>query len=174
MTGESLAVDKFMTDTTHYTTGCERGEGPRHRHRGRPCFFRSDRLPSLVQEVPRILVISRLSWNQIGTSLLIPVVIFIPASGSAVSTAISVSPCSSDSSVNLLHYALILLIIGVPVGLPVVTTTTPCGRSRLPRPRRRLSSRSLPLSSRSLVSTSCAPTRPEPSPPTSCPSGSRS
>lgn len=29
-----------------------------------------------------------------------------------------------DSSNNLLHYVLILLIVGVPVGLPVVTTTT--------------------------------------------------
>lgn len=29
-----------------------------------------------------------------------------------------------DSSNNLLHYLLILLIVGVPVGLPVVTTTT--------------------------------------------------
>jgi H+-transporting ATPase len=28
------------------------------------------------------------------------------------------------SSNNLLHYLLILLIVGVPVGLPVVTTTT--------------------------------------------------
>jgi hypothetical protein len=28
------------------------------------------------------------------------------------------------SSLNLLHYTLILLIVGVPVGLPVVTTTT--------------------------------------------------
>lgn len=29
-----------------------------------------------------------------------------------------------ESSNNLLHYLLILLIVGVPVGLPVVTTTT--------------------------------------------------
>lgn len=32
------------------------------------------------------------------------------------------TPENSDN--NLLHYTLILLIIGVPVGLPVVTTTT--------------------------------------------------
>jgi len=31
---------------------------------------------------------------------------------------------ATPDSQNLLHYALILLIIGVPVGLPVVTTTT--------------------------------------------------
>jgi H+-transporting ATPase len=60
----------------------------------------------------------------IGTSLLVLVVFWILAAwiggffhGLKIATP-------EKSSVNLLHYALILLIIGVPVGLPVVTTTT--------------------------------------------------
>ena len=62
--------------------------------------------------------------NNIGTSLLVLVVVWIIASwiGGFFRGLQIARP--TDSSVNLLHYVLILLIIGVPVGLPVVTTTT--------------------------------------------------
>lgn len=62
--------------------------------------------------------------NNIGTSLLVLVVVWIIAAwiGGFFRGLQIARPRSS--SVNLLHYVLILLIIGVPVGLPVVTTTT--------------------------------------------------
>jgi H+-transporting ATPase len=62
--------------------------------------------------------------DNIGTTLLVLVVIFILLAwigGFYRGLHINLP---ENSSVNLLHYALILLIIGVPVGLPVVTTTT--------------------------------------------------
>ena len=62
--------------------------------------------------------------NSIGYSLLVLVVFWILAAwiGGFFHHLRLATP--EDSSENLLHYALILLIIGVPVGLPVVTTTT--------------------------------------------------
>jgi H+-transporting ATPase len=62
--------------------------------------------------------------DSIGTALLILVVFFILAAwiGGFYHGIDIATP--EHSSINLLHYALILLIIGVPVGLPVVTTTT--------------------------------------------------
>jgi H+-transporting ATPase len=62
--------------------------------------------------------------NSIGTSLLVLVVGWILAAwigGFFHHLGIATPEASSNS---LLHYALILLIVGVPVGLPVVTTTT--------------------------------------------------
>ncbi|KAI7345966.1 hypothetical protein KC336_g22847, partial [Hortaea werneckii] len=62
--------------------------------------------------------------NSIGSALLVLVMFWILCSwiggffrGLRIATP-------ENSSVNLLHYVLILFIIGVPVGLPVVTTTT--------------------------------------------------
>jgi H+-transporting ATPase len=62
--------------------------------------------------------------DSIGTSLLVLVVFFILAAwvGGFFHHLKIATP--EDSSITLLSYALILLIIGVPVGLPVVTTTT--------------------------------------------------
>lgn len=65
--------------------------------------------------------------NSIGTALLVLVMFFILAAwigGFFRHLRIAEARPGTDSSVTLLHYALILLIIGVPVGLPVVTTTT--------------------------------------------------
>ncbi len=59
---------------------------------------------------------------------------------------------------NLLVYALIFLIIGVPVGLPVVTTTTlAVGAAYLAR--RKAIVQKLTPSNRLRVSISCVPTR---------------
>jgi H+-transporting ATPase len=62
--------------------------------------------------------------NSIGTALLVLVVFFILLSwvGGFFHHLKIATP--EASSTNLLHFALILLIVGVPVGLPVVTTTT--------------------------------------------------
>lgn len=62
--------------------------------------------------------------NSIGTTLLVLVMFWILASwiGGFFHHLMLADP--ADSSTNLLHYVLILFIIGVPVGLPVVTTTT--------------------------------------------------
>ena len=62
--------------------------------------------------------------NVFQTALLVLVVIFILAAwiGGFFRHLKIATP--ENSSINLLHYALILLIVGVPVGLPVVTTTT--------------------------------------------------
>src|SRR3569833_605193 len=62
--------------------------------------------------------------NSIGTALLVLVVFFILASWIGGFYRHLQIAYPEDRSLNLLHYALILLIIGVPVGLPVVTTTT--------------------------------------------------
>ena len=62
--------------------------------------------------------------NSIGTALLVVVVMWIVIAwiGGFFHGLRLATP--EDSSTNLLHYVLILLVIGVPVGLPVVTTTT--------------------------------------------------
>lgn len=60
--------------------------------------------------------------NNIGTSLLVLVVFWILAAW--IGGFYHHISMTAPGSQNLLHYALVLLIIGVPVGLPVVTTTT--------------------------------------------------
>ena len=122
MTGESLAVDKLMTDTVYYTTGCKRGKGYAIVTEAAPASF-VGKTASLVQGAKDSGHFKAI-MNQIGTTLLILVVIFILASWiGGIYRHLRIA-LPQDSSVNLLHYALILLIIGVPVGLPVVTTTT--------------------------------------------------
>lgn len=122
ITGESLAVDKFMGDTVYYTTGCKRGKAfgvviaP-----AKTSFV--GRTASLVQGAKDQGHFKAI-MNSIGTALLVVVVAWILISwiGGFYHHLKIATPM--DSSNNLLHYALILLIVGVPVGLPVVTTTT--------------------------------------------------
>jgi len=122
ITGESLAVDKYMGEVCYYTTGCKRGKAygivltP-----ARTSFV--GRTASLVQGAKDQGHFKAI-MNSIGTSLLVLVMFFILAAwiGGFFRHLKIATP--TDSSINLLHYALILLIIGVPVGLPVVTTTT--------------------------------------------------
>ncbi|OCK98500.1 plasma-membrane proton-e [Cenococcum geophilum 1.58] len=122
ITGESLAVDKFMGDVVYYTTGCKRGKAyavtitsAKHSFVGRTA--------SLVQGAKDQGHFKAI-MNSIGTTLLILVVFWILIAwiGGFYHHLKIATP--ENSSVNLLHYALILLIVGVPVGLPVVTTTT--------------------------------------------------
>lgn len=122
ITGESLAVDKYMGDLCYYTTGCKRGKAfglvmaP-----ARLSFV--GKTASLVQGATDQGHFKAI-MNSIGTALLVLVVFWILAAwiGGFYHHLSIATP--EDSSINLLHYALILLIVGVPVGLPVVTTTT--------------------------------------------------
>jgi len=122
ITGESLAVDKYMGDICYYTTGCKRGkaysvvvESARGSFVGKTA--------SLVQGATDSGHFKAI-MDMIGTSLLVLVVFWILVAwvGGFFHNIPLATP--EHSSINLLHYALILLIVGVPVGLPVVTTTT--------------------------------------------------
>ncbi|GAM40336.1 hypothetical protein EIK77_010828 [Talaromyces pinophilus] len=122
ITGESLAVDKYMGDTCYYTTGCKRGKAfavvtatAKHSFVGKTA--------SLVQGAQDQGHFKAI-MNSIGTTLLVLVMFFILAAwiGGFFRHLRIATPEWSDNS--LLKYTLILFIIGVPVGLPVVTTTT--------------------------------------------------
>ncbi|PWN35466.1 putative PMA1-H+-transporting P-type ATPase [Meira miltonrushii] len=120
ITGESLAVDKHIGDTVFYTTGCKRGKAY-----------------VLVTDIAKQTFVGRTAalvlggdskghfqivMDTIGAALLILVVVFILMfwiAGFFRNTGIA-----EPRDNNLLIYTLIFLIIGVPVGLPCVTTTT--------------------------------------------------
>lgn len=120
ITGESLAVDKHIGDTVFYTTGCKRGKAY-----------------VLVTDIAKQTFVGRTAalvlggetkghfqivMDTIGAALLILVVVFILMfwiSGFFRNTGIA-----EPKDNNLLIYTLIFLVIGVPVGLPCVTTTT--------------------------------------------------
>jgi H+-transporting ATPase len=122
ITGESLAVDKYMGDVVYYTTGCKRGKAfALVTASARQSFV--GRTATLVQNAKDQGHFKAI-MNSIGTSLLVVVMFWILAAwiGGFFHHLQIATP--ETSSVNLLHYTLILFIIGVPVGLPVVTTTT--------------------------------------------------
>jgi H+-transporting ATPase len=122
ITGESLAVDKYMGDVIYYTTGCKRGKAFAIITQPAKTSFvgRTASLVTGAKDQGHFKAI----MNSIGTALLVIVVawILIAWIGGFYHHLSIATPM--DSSQNLLHYALILLIVGVPVGLPVVTTTT--------------------------------------------------
>ncbi|KKY39379.1 putative plasma membrane h+-atpase [Diaporthe ampelina] len=122
ITGESLAVDKYMTDVVFYTTGCKRGKAYGVVTCGAQSSF-VGKTASLVQGAQDQGHFKAI-MNSIGTALLVLVVLFMLAAwiGGFYRNLNIVG--DAEDSTNLLHYVLILLIIGVPVGLPVVTTTT--------------------------------------------------
>ena len=122
ITGESLAVDKYMGDTAYYTTGCKRGKAfGVVTASARGSFV--GRTATLVQGAKDQGHFKAI-MNSIGTALLVIVVgwILIAWIGGFFHGLEIATP--EWSSRTLLHYVLILLVIGVPVGLPVVTTTT--------------------------------------------------
>ncbi|KAK0541020.1 hypothetical protein OC835_000340 [Tilletia horrida] len=120
ITGESLAVDKHIGDTVFYTTGCKRGKA---------YVLCTDIAKQTFVGRTAALVLGGESeghfqkvMGSIGTTLLILVLVFVLAfwiSGFFRNTEIA-----RPTENNLLIYTLIFLIIGVPVGLPCVTTTT--------------------------------------------------
>lgn len=122
MTGESLAVDKYMGDLCYYTTGCKRGKAfAVVTSAARASFV--GKTASLVQGAKDQGHFKAVMDN-IGTSLLVLVMFWVIAAwiGGFFRHLRIATPEHSDN--NLLHWTLILLVIGVPVGLPVVTTTT--------------------------------------------------
>ncbi|KAI0520986.1 E1-E2 ATPase-domain-containing protein [Xylaria bambusicola] len=120
ITGESLAVDKSMGDTIYYTTGCKRGKAyaiiltsAKHSFVGRTA--------ELVQGA-KDQGHFKAVMNSIGTALLVLVLFFVLVVW--IGGFYRHLKIAQPDTQNLLHYSLVLLIIGVPVGLPVVTTTT--------------------------------------------------
>lgn len=120
ITGESLAVDKYVGDTIYFTTSVKRGK----------CIVLVTQTAkqSFVGKTASLVTGSNEKGHfetvmgTIGTVLLALVIIsiFIVWTGSFFRHVGIASPSRN----NLLVYALIFLIIGVPVGLPCVTTTT--------------------------------------------------
>ncbi|OQD72792.1 hypothetical protein PENDEC_c019G01301 [Penicillium decumbens] len=120
ITGESLAVDRYMGDPIFYTTGCKRGKAYAVVQTTAKTSF-VGRTASMVQGAAGAGHFE-LVMDNIGTSLLIIVMAWILAAW--IGGFFRHIPIASPTQQTLLHYTLSLLIIGVPVGLPVVTTTT--------------------------------------------------
>lgn len=120
ITGESLAVDRYMGDTVFYTTGCKRGKAYAVVQTTAKTSF-VGRTASMVQGAKGAGHFE-IVMDNIGTSLLILVMAWILAAW--IGGFFRHIPIASPGQQTLLHYTLSLLIIGVPVGLPVVTTTT--------------------------------------------------
>ncbi|GLI74965.1 hypothetical protein PoHVEF18_003215 [Penicillium ochrochloron] len=120
ITGESLAVDRYMGDVIFYTTGCKRGKAYAVVQTAARTSF-VGRTASMVQSAKGAGHFE-IVMDNIGTSLLILVMAWILAAW--IGGFFRHIPIASPGQQTLLHYTLSLLIIGVPVGLPVVTTTT--------------------------------------------------
>ena len=120
ITGESLAVDRYMGDMVFYTTGCKRGKAFAVVQTGAKTSF-VGRTASMVQAAKGAGHFEQV-MGKIGTYLLILVMAWILAAW--IGAFFRGRPIASPGQQTLLHYTLSLLIVGVPVGLPVVTTTT--------------------------------------------------
>lgn len=120
ITGESLAVDRYMGDMIFYTTGCKRGKAYAVVQTGAKTSF-VGRTASMVQAAKGAGHFEQV-MSKIGTYLLILVMAWILAAW--IGAFFRGRPIASPGQQTLLHYTLSLLIVGVPVGLPVVTTTT--------------------------------------------------
>ncbi|KAI1378956.1 plasma-membrane proton-e [Hypoxylon crocopeplum] len=120
ITGESLAVDKYMGDVLYYTTGCKRGKAFAIMTTSAKYSF-VGRTASLVQGA-KDQGHFKAVMDSIGTSLLVLVMFWILVAW--IGGFFHHLRIAEPGVQNLLHYTLVLLIIGVPVGLPVVTTTT--------------------------------------------------
>ena len=114
ITGESLAVDKYMGEIAYYTTGCKRGKAYAIcTASARNSFV--GRTASLVQGAKDQGHFKAI-MNSIGITLLVLVMFWILAAWIGAFFRHLKIATPSDSSTTLLHYALILLIVGVPVG----------------------------------------------------------
>jgi H+-transporting ATPase len=120
ITGESHAVDRHMGEPVYYTTHCKRGKA-----------YTVVQVPAKTSFVGRTASMVagatdkghfEIVMDRIGTALLILVMAWILAAW--IGGFWRHIPIASPGKQTLLEYTLVLLIIGVPVGLPVVTTTT--------------------------------------------------
>ncbi|KZT60582.1 plasma-membrane proton-e [Calocera cornea HHB12733] len=120
ITGESLAVDKYVGDEVYYTCNTKRGKVY--------IVVINSAKQSFVGKTAGLVTNSsgtghfQQVMNQIGTSLLILVIIWLFAVW--IGGFFRGLNISTPQDNNLLIYSLIFFIIGVPVGLPCVTTTT--------------------------------------------------
>lgn len=120
ITGESLAVDRYIGDNVFYTTGCKRGTAYAVvQATGKSTFV--GRTASMVQSA-KDTGHFKMVMDSIGTALLVIVMAWLLAAW--IGGFFRNIPIASPPQQTLLYYTLSLLIIGVPVGLPVVTTTT--------------------------------------------------
>jgi len=111
-----------MGDIVYYTTGCKRGKAYAVVQTSAKFSF-VGRTATLVQGAKDQGHFKAI-MNSIGTALLVLVMFWILLAwiGGFFRHLKIATPEDSDNT--LLRYVLILFIIGVPVGLPVVTTTT--------------------------------------------------
>ncbi|PWY74517.1 calcium ATPase [Aspergillus sclerotioniger CBS 115572] len=120
ITGESLAVHRFVGDQVFYTTGCKRGNVlAAVQATGKRAFVGCTAL--MVQNA-KDTGHFQMVMDSIGTVLLVIVMAWLLAvwiGGFFQNTLIAL-----PGKQTLLFYTLSILIVGVPVGLPVVTTTT--------------------------------------------------
>ncbi|KZV90146.1 putative PMA1-H+-transporting P-type ATPase [Exidia glandulosa HHB12029] len=122
ITGESLAVDKYIGDEVYYTTNAKRGKvllvatsSAKGSFVGKTAQLVTDGGQGGTGHFQQVM-------NSIGYSLLILVIVWLFAvwvDGFFRHTGIA-----TPEGNNLLAYTLVFLVIGVPVGLPCVTTTT--------------------------------------------------
>lgn len=121
ITGESLAVDRYAGDDVFYTTGCKRGKAYAIvQSTGTKTFV--GRTAAMVQQGASGKGHFQVVMDGIGTSLLVLVMAWILIMW--IGGFFRNLPIADPAQQTLLHFTLSLLIIGVPVGLPVVTTTT--------------------------------------------------
>ncbi|KAJ7834384.1 plasma-membrane proton-e [Mycena olivaceomarginata] len=120
ITGESLAVEKYVEDVAYYTCGVKRGK----------CYavVSATAKESFVGRTASLVMSSndrghfQIVLGGIGTTLLVLVLVFIFIVW--VGGFFRGIGIASPKENSLLVYALVFFIIGVPVGLPCVTTTT--------------------------------------------------
>lgn len=120
ITGESLAVDRYMGEVIYYTTGCKRGKAYAVVQTTAKYSFvgRTATMVQAAQGAGHFEIV----MDNIGTYLLVLVMAWILLAW--IGGFFRGLPIASPRQQTLLHYTLALLIVGVPVGLPVVTTTT--------------------------------------------------
>ncbi|GKZ97870.1 hypothetical protein AnigIFM59636_001688 [Aspergillus niger] len=131
ITGESLAIDKYMAYTCHYITGCECSKAYAiATATARQSFV--GKTVALIQGANDSAHFKAV-MDHIGGTLLVLVMFWIVAAwiGGFYRHLESSTPENSDN--NLLHYTLIRLIIGVPVSLSRRYEYHPRRRRRVPR-----------------------------------------
>jgi H+-transporting ATPase len=108
-----------MGDVVYYTTGCKRGKAYAIILTTAPYSFVGKTADMVMTTKERGHF--KAVMDSIGTSLLVLVMFWIMIAW--IGGFFRHIPVASGVQ-SLLYYALVLFIIGVPVGLPVVTTTT--------------------------------------------------
>lgn len=120
ITGESLAVNRYMGEMVYYTTGCKLGKAYAVAQTTAKFSF-VGRTAAMIQIAHGPGHFEQV-MDSFGTSLLVLTMAWILVAW--IGGFFRGLPIADPPQQTLLHYTLSLLIAGVPVGLPVVTTTT--------------------------------------------------